>query len=217
MTPVLVKICGLCRPEDAVTAVRAGATHVGVIRVPGASRWRPAETAMAVLDAAAGTRRVGVFADADRATILNEASSLGLDVVQLHGEESPEEVAALRAAGLEVWKVVKPESVEGLLDYAARYAAADLLLVEGVSARGVGGIGARFDDEAVAAARDLLPPGTRLGLAGGLTPNDVGAAIRRLRPELVDVSSGVEGRLGEKDAEKVRVFVDEAMRAAEGA
>lgn len=211
---MLVKICGLCRPEDAALAADAGATHVGVIRVPGASRWRPAEIALAVLDAAVGASRVGVFADADRATMLEESRRLRLDVVQLHGDEPPAAVKALRETGVEVWKVVKPADVDGLLDAAARYADADLLLVEGGSARGLGGVGARFAREAVAAARDRLPPTTRLGLAGGLTPDDVGEAIRRFRPALVDVSSGVEARVGEKDEDRVRAFVARALGAS---
>lgn len=210
---MLVKICGLCRPEDAALAADAGATHAGVIRVAGASRWRPAEVALAVLDAAAGASRVGVFADADRATMLEESRRLRLDAVQLHGGESPAVVRALRDAGLEVWKVVKPADVDALLHAAARYADADLLLVEGSSARGLGGVGARFDREAVAAARDRLPATMRLGLAGGLTPEDVGEAVRRFRPTLVDVSSGVEARVGEKDEERVRAFVARALEA----
>ncbi|HUE77256.1 MAG TPA: hypothetical protein VMM83_04880 [Longimicrobiales bacterium] len=210
---MLVKICGLCRPHDAAVAADAGATHAGVIRVPGAARWRPPEAARAVLDAAPGVRRVGVFADAGRVAILAEASSLRLDVIQLHGDEPPEAVAALRSAGLEVWKAVKPTGADALLEAAGRYAEADLLLVDGASPRGMGGVGARFDRAALSATRDRLPPDTRLGLAGGLGPDDVGEAIRRFRPALVDVSSGVESRVGEKDEDRVRAFVAHALEA----
>ena len=208
-----VKVCGLCRPEDAAVAVAAGATHAGVIRVPGTPRWRPAAGARAVLDAAAGARRVGVFADAAVAAVLAEAGSLGLDVVQLHGEEAPAEVESLRAAGLEVWKVVKPGDGAALAAAASRYAGADLLLLEGASGRGTGGVGARLDWGALAAARERLPAGTRVGVAGGLTPANVAEAVASLRPSLVDVSSGVESAPGEKDAARVRAFVAAALEA----
>ncbi|HUG39891.1 MAG TPA: phosphoribosylanthranilate isomerase [Longimicrobiales bacterium] len=209
-----IKICGLCRPEDAALAVSAGATHAGVVRVPGTPRWRPIERARAVLDAAAGGRRVGVFADAEPEMIRGEAESLMLDVVQLHGDETPAEIVVLKEAGLEIWKVVKPADGRAVLDAATRYAAADLLLLEGTSARGRGGVGARFDWAAVAAVRDRLPAGLRLGVAGGLWPGNVEEAVARLRPALVDVSSGVEGWPGEKDAARVRDFVARARAAA---
>ena len=209
-----IKVCGLCRPRDAAWAAEAGATHAGVIRVPGTPRFRALDEARQVLDAAAGLRRVGVFADTDSTVLLEEAAALGLDVAQLHGDEDPGVVDALRAAGLEVWKVVKPADGPALLAAASRYAGADLLLVEGTSDRGAGGVGARFDWEAMAAVRDRLPAGTRLGAAGGLTPENVARAIRRLRPDLVDVSSGVEASPGVKDERRVRAFI--AAAVAEG-
>lgn len=209
-----IKICGLCRPRDARLAASAGATHAGVIRIAGAARWRPLDVARAVLDDAEGLRRVGVFADTGRAAILEEAAALGLDVVQLHGGESAEEVVALKAEGLEVWKVVKPGDGAALLDAAARYRAADLLLVEGSSQAGLGGVGARFDWEVVAVTLGALPPGTRIGVAGGLSPENVTEAVRRFRPALVDVSSGVERSRGEKDPVRVGSFVTRARAAA---
>lgn len=209
-----VKICGLCRPGDAAVAAAAGATHGGVIRVPGAARWRPLATAREVLDAGAGLRRVGVFVDTAVEAVEAEAESLGLDVVQLHGTESASEVEALRRSGLEVWKVVKPGDAAGVLDAVSRYAAADLLLLEGASDAGAGGVGAGFDWRILEEALQSLTAGTRVGVAGGLTPANVAEAVRRLRPSLVDVSSGVEGAPGEKDEERVRAFVARA-RAAE--
>lgn len=210
-----IKICGLCRVEDAAFAAEAGATHAGVIRVPGTPRWRPLEEARAVLGAAAGLRRVGVFAGGDAAALRAEAASLELDVVQLHGDATPSLIVHLKGAGLEVWKVVKPADGEALLRAASRWADADLLLLEGSSPRGLGGVGARFDWAAVGAARERLPAGVRLGVAGGLEPGNVAEAVARLRPALVDVSSGVEAAVGEKDAGRVRAFVTRARAAAE--
>lgn len=206
-----IKICGVCDPVDASYAVAAGASHVGMIRVPGSRRTRPLALAREVAAAAAGARRVGVFADAADAVITEEAESLGLEVIQLHGAEAPERVQALAGRGRAIWKVVKPRSAADLLAAAARYRSADLLLVEGWSPRGEGGMGARFPWDEVESAVEELPEGTVLGVAGGLTPDNVAEAVRRFRPALVDVSSGVETAPGHKDPGLVRAFV-EAVR-----
>jgi phosphoribosylanthranilate isomerase len=217
VTPRLpdVKICGVCDPADAALAVEAGASHVGVIRVPGSRRTRPLRLARSVCVAASGARKVGVYVDASVATILREAKELGLDVIQLHGREEPARIGLLAAEGYEVWKVVKPDRAEELLDAAARYREADMLLVEGRSSRGHGGVGARFPWAEIAAAVDRVPAGTLLGVGGGLSPDNVAAAVRRFRPTLVDVSSGVEGEPGRKDPERVRAFIAAARRAGE--
>ena len=211
-----VKVCGVCDPGDAAYAVAAGATHVGVIRVPGSRRARPLAVAREVAAAAAGARRVGVYVDAPESTILREAESLGLDVIQLHGGEGPERVAALAERGYEVWKVVKPARGSDLLVAAERFGSADLILVEGHSEEGHGGVGARFPWDDVAEVLDALPPGTALGVGGGLTPENVVEAVRRFRPRLVDVSSGVELEVGRKDRALVRSFIA-AARSRGGA
>ncbi|MGK7311794.1 MAG: phosphoribosylanthranilate isomerase [Candidatus Longimicrobiales bacterium M2_2A_002] len=208
-----VKICGVCDPVDAAMAVQAGATHIGVIRVPGSRRTRPADVVRDVCEAAAGARRVGVYVDATVATILRETESLGLDVVQLHGAEPADVIDALSVRGLEVWKVVKPVRAGELLEAADRYRAADLILAEGRSDQGHGGVGARLPWDEVAGAVADLPNGTRLGVGGGLTPGNVGAAVRRFRPVLVDVSSGVESEPCRKDPAVVRAFVAAAREA----
>ncbi len=211
-----VKICGVCDPRDAEVAVQAGATHVGVIRVPGSRRTRPLSMARDVCAAATGALKVGVYVDASMATILREADVLGLDVIQLHGQEEPDRIEGLTLHDLEVWKVLKPVRAEELLRASRQYSAADLLLVEGRSDRGHGGVGARFPWAEIAAATDRLPPGTLLGVGGGLTPDNVEQAVRRFRPALVDVSSGVERETGRKDPDRVRAFVESARRAGAG-
>lgn len=211
--PPDVKICGICDPADAVLAVEAGATYIGVVRVPGSRRTRSSGIARDVCAAATGARKVGVYVDAPIATILREAESFGLDVIQLHGEEGPERLDALTARGYEVWKVVKPLRAEELIAAARRYRGADLLLVEGRSDLGHGGVGARFPWGEVAAAVDRVPAGTLLGVGGGLTPENVAGAVRRFRPTLVDVSSGVEREPCRKDADRLRRFVAAARSA----
>ena len=214
MTPIpSVKICGVCDPSDAALAVEAGASHIGVIRVAGSRRTRSVGVARSVCEAAAGARTVGVYVDTSTARILQEAVELGLDVIQLHGRETPDQVEALRREGLEVWKAVKPERAEELLAAAERYAGVDLILAEGRSPRGHGGVGARFPWDEVAAAVDRLPEGTRLGVGGGLNQGNVASAVRRFRPALVDVSSGVESEPCRKDPEQVRAFIAAAHAA----
>lgn len=208
-----VKICGICDPGDAALAVEAGATHIGVIRVPGSRRTKPLGIAREICEVVVGALRVGVYVDAPMATILREADVLGLDVIQLHGTESPEQVNTLSARGYEVWKVVKPVRAEELLEAARRYRSADLLLVEGRSERDHGGVGARFPWGEVAAAVERLPVGTLLGVGGGLTPENVAAAVRRFHPTLVDVSSGVESEVCRKDRDRVRMFIAAARSA----
>ena len=208
-----VKICGVCDPADAAMAVEAGASHIGVIRVPDSRRTRPVDVARSICEAAVGARTVGVYVDAPVATILRDVDALGLDVIQLHGHEPADQIPALAEKGLEVWKVVKPERAEELLEAADRYALADMILVEGRSPRGHGGVGARFPWDEVAPAVGGLPPGTTLGVGGGLDPGNVARAVRRFRPALVDVSSGVESEPCRKDAARVRSFIAAAHRA----
>ncbi|MFW6079436.1 MAG: phosphoribosylanthranilate isomerase [Gemmatimonadota bacterium] len=210
-----VKICGLCRPEDARAAADAGADWTGVILAPGGRRSRTPEQARAILDAARGAGRVGVFVDADVEEAGGIAVRLRLDVIQLHGGESPERVAAIREAGRwRVWKAVRPRDHAELRDAIARFAdVADALLLDGWSARAAGGTGTRFPWRVVEEERDAWPDGVRLVVAGGLTPATVVGAVRRLRPDAVDVSSGVERRVGRKDADLVRAFVRRARSA----
>jgi phosphoribosylanthranilate isomerase len=216
IVPVLpdVKICGVCDASDAAEAVAAGATHVGVVRIPMNRRMRPLGVTRGVCAAAAGARRVGVYADASTATILREVGALGLDVVQLHGREDPGRVEVLVGRGVEVWKTVRPERAEDLLEAARRYASADVLLVEGRSELSPWAAAPRFRWGEVAAAVDRLPPGTLLGVAGGLTPENVGQAVRRFRPTVVDVSAGVESTVGRKDPVLVAEFIRSARRSA---
>lgn len=209
-----VKICGVCDPSDAAESVAAGATHIGVVRVPVSRRMRPLGVARAVCAAATGALRVGVYTDASAVTILREVSTLGLDVVQLHGQEAPERVETLVDRGVEVWKTVKPTRAEDLLEAAHRYAAADLLLVAGRSDLGPWSSGRRVRWGEVAAAVDRLPTGTLLGVSGGLTPENVGQAVRRFRPSVVDVCAGVESEVGRKDPVLVAEFIRRARSSA---
>jgi phosphoribosylanthranilate isomerase len=212
---VEVKICGLTRQADALAAGRAGARYGGVILAPGGPRSVDGEGARRVFEGS-GLRRCGVFVDEPLESLLDLAAHIGLDVVQLHGEEEPEVAAAIRAAGpYEVWKAVRPRDAAEFVAAVERHAAtADGLLLDGWSAAARGGTGARFPWEAVAERRGVLPGGVRLIVAGGLDPENVERAVELLRPDVVDVSSGVEASPGVKDHKSIMAFVAAAQGTA---
>lgn len=210
-----VKVCGVCRPEDAAAAAAAGADLLGVILDAASARRRGAGEAAAIYQAAGGVQRAGVFADAPVEAVIAAAASLGLDVVQLHGDELADDVERIRAGGpWSVWKALRPRAADELLRGIDAYAGlVDGLLVDGWSATAAGGSGVRAPWTELRAARDQVPAHVRFILAGGLTAANVGAAIAALKPDVVDVSSGVEHALGEKSAEAMRAFVAAARGA----
>lgn len=208
MTTPDVKICGLTRAEDAALAAAAGAAFGGVILAPGGKRSRtPAEAA--ALFAGLPLRRVGVFVDAGADELRRAADAAGLHVLQLHGDEDPSLLLSLRAEGRwRLWKAVRPRSGAEFLAALDRYApVVDALLLDGYSPTAHGGTGARFPWEEVAKHRAALPAGIGLAVAGGLSPANVARAVAMLRPDVVDVSSGVESAPGIKEPGAVRAFV----------
>jgi phosphoribosylanthranilate isomerase len=202
-----VKVCGLMRHEDAAVAADAGARWLGVILAPGFRRSVTADDARIILQSFP-VRRVGVFVDAHELILRSVAEKAGVDVLQLHGDESPDFAFRMREAGWEVWKAVRARDADDFSAAAARYAGSvDALLVDGYTPDTHGGAGVRFDWHAVAARLGELPSGMRLVAAGGLRPENVADAVRILRPHAVDVSSGVESMPGRKDPQAVREFV----------
>lgn len=201
-----VKVCGLCRSEDARVAADAGAAWIGVILAPGRSRSRTVAQAGVIFDGAAA-RRVGVFVDASADEIAEAADALSLDAVQLHGDESPAEVERLRRlVACEIWKAVRVrDAAAGMADASLYADTVDAVLLDGWSPVAHGGAGVRFDWSAAAAAG--APAGVRLIVAGGLAPENVAEAVALLHPSIVDVSSGVESAPGVKSAERIHAFV----------
>lgn len=209
--PPAVKVCGLTRREDAVTADEAGAAYLGAILAPG---YRRSVTpgAAGVIFRSLQARRVGVFVDADGDLLLSAAAEAGLHVVQLHGDEPPELADRVRRAGYEAWKAVRVRGMDDVREAARRYAGSvDALLLDGYDPSAAGGTGTRFDWLQIAALRSELH-GMRLVAAGGLRPDNVAEAARILRPDAVDVSSGVESAPGIKDPAAVQAFI-RAVRA----
>jgi len=210
-----IKICGVMRPDDALAAARAGADAIGLVFYPGAKRCVSVETAWRILHALpAFVSPVALFVDQDVDEIRQIAGQLGVRHVQLHGDESPATVAALREftvlkalrAGrqtlqpeLEFWR----EAMESL----------ELANLQGfvleTHGGATGGTGVENDWEGIAAlqkagAFEKLPS---IIAAGGLRPENVAGVVRLLRPYAVDVSSGVEACFGEKSAARIAEFV----------
>ncbi len=206
-----VKICGLTSARDARMAREAGADLVGAVLVPESPRAVGAERAREIADAA-GRPLVLVVADRGLEELVHLAAQSGAAALQLHGSESPEFVRRLRErTGLELWKAVRVRSREEFDSALEQWSVeVELILLDGWSARALGGTGTRFPWELLEARRDAVRPGTRIGVAGGLGPENVGDAVSRMSPDLVDVSSGVESRPGVKDPERLRAFIEAA-------
>jgi phosphoribosylanthranilate isomerase len=203
-----IKICGICRRQDALAADALGVDYLGVVLTPGFRRSVLPSEGASILEGV-GATRVAVVVDASAHEVADWAGAVSAGVVQLHGSETPELARELRAQGdWRIWKALRarsPEDVTGTLDTFGTLV--DGLLLEGWREGVVGGGGARLDLERFSAAREEVPDELDLILAGGLTPESVGAAVARFRPDVVDVSSGVEARPREKDPDLLRRFV----------
>ncbi len=207
MTAVLVKICGITRLEDGLAAARLGADWLGFNFWPRSRRYLPpADAAPIVAALPPGVVPVGVFVDPSRDELLAAIRDSGVRAVQLHGDEPPELCASLPVP------VVKGLRVRDARDLAAlaAYEVQGFLLDSATP--GYGGSGTPFDWSLAVAAAATVP----IWLAGGLTPENVGEAVRRVRPFGVDVASGVESAPGVKDLARVEAFIRNA-KAAGGA
>lgn len=208
-----VKICGLGRREDVLAAEEAGADYLGFVLSAGFGRSVD-PTGAGALVAGARASRVAVVVNESPDAAAGLAEAIGADVIQLHGAEEPDVLRALRDRGeWRLWKAVRARSLADVEEAAKRYAGiADALLVEGwhEGPPGRGGARVTLDPPSV---RGTIPPGMGFVLAGGLDPESVEDAIRLFRPDVVDVSSGVEASLGVKDPELVRAFVEAARTA----
>ena len=206
-----IKICGITTPEDAVTARDLGADYLGMILSAGFPRSiLPDEAVDIGLVAEAPLVAVLVGESLDEAERI--AGLSGATVVQLHGEEDRDYAEDLRRRGKwTIWKAVRvrdPADVTRAVE--AFGTCVDGLLLDGWHPDRPGGSGASFSWEGVQVLRDRIPHDLRVIAAGGLTPRNVAEAIQALRPDIVDVSSGVELHVGRKDPELIRAFVRNA-------
>jgi phosphoribosylanthranilate isomerase len=202
-----VKICGLTRPEDVALACALGASYVGLNFSSVSPRRVALGSARELADAAGGAVRVGVFVDESEEEVARAVELARLDWIQRHRPVSRAEAQRLPRPLLAVVHVGHGGPAE-LPEGVAPFCRAVLFDTAGGAAPG--GTGAAFDWRQVASRR----PGPPVFLAGGLTPENVGAAIAMVRPDGVDVASGVEFEPGRKDPDRLRRFF-EAVREAD--
>ncbi|WP_137972534.1 phosphoribosylanthranilate isomerase [Pseudomonas sp. F(2018)] len=205
MTAVRVKICGITRVEDALAAAAAGADAIGLVFYAKSPRAVGIEQARAIIAALPPfVTTVGLFVDIECDELQRILSSVPLDLLQFHGDESPEQCESINRPYIKALRVKAGDDIAAQVN---RYPGAKGILldtyVEGVP----GGTGEAFD-------WSLVPEGLSkpVILAGGLHADNVASAVARVRPYAVDVSGGVEASKGIKDAEKIAAFI----RAARG-
>jgi phosphoribosylanthranilate isomerase len=201
-----VKICGLTSVADAQAAAAAGADMIGLMFYEGSPRYITLPQAVEIARSLPPfVLRVGVFVNPDEAQVIEAIAACGLNLLQFHGDESSEFCTQFGLMSMKALRVRDAESIAALEHYQT-----DAFLLDAYSKAGLGGTGEKFNwDLAIAAKRFGKP----VFLAGGLTPENVAAAVRQVQPFAVDVSSGVESAPGRKDPAKMRAFI-EAVRGA---
>ncbi|WP_374418297.1 phosphoribosylanthranilate isomerase [Novosphingobium arvoryzae] len=206
MTGPAIKICGIASPAALDAVIAARADHAGLVFFPPSPRNVTLADAAALGARAAGRiGRVGLFVDADDALLADAVSAASLDAIQLHGKETPQRAAELRARfGIPVWKALSIASADDVARAAAYVGAVDLVLFDAKTPKGTlpGGMGLSFDWSLLTAWKAPCA----WGLAGGLSADNVAEAVRLTGAPLVDASSGVETAPGVKDAGKIAAF-----------
>lgn len=209
MAKVKVKICGITNWTDARRAVEAGAQFLGFNFYPSSSRYiRPAVARRIIRRLPERVTMVGVFVNEPEESMLAIARRVGLDYLQLHGDEPPEQVARLKREiavikAIRVRDSFRPKQLDS-------FGRASAILLDGFDAHRHGGTGKTFNWRLARGSNGSQ----RIFLAGGLTPENVAEAIRVARPYAVDVCSGVEARPGRKDPARI-VALMWAVKAAE--
>ena len=200
-----VKICGITRVEDALAAAMSGADAIGLVFYEKSPRHvSVAQAAQLAAALPPFVTVVGLFVNAEAAFVREVSANVPLDLLQFHGDETPEFCAQFARPYL---KVIRVKAGVDLLQCAARYSGAKGLLLDAHVEGIVGGTGASFD-------WTLIPKRLPLPviLSGGLHAENVAAAIKQVQPYAVDVSSGVEAGKGIKDAAKIAAFINEVKQ-----
>ena len=198
---VKVKICGVTNLEDALAAVDAGADALGFMFYEPSPRNVPVKVAAGIIRRLPPfIAKVGVFVNATEETVRMTVRECGLDTLQFHGDEPPEFCA--KFSPLKVYKAFRIQNLESLQPLPAHKT--DAWLLDGFAPDNLGGTGAKFNWDLAVEAKKL---GGLIILAGGLTPENISEAVRKVQPYAVDVSSGVESSPGKKDHAKLRRFI----------
>jgi phosphoribosylanthranilate isomerase len=196
---VRVKICGITSLDDALVAVDAGADALGFVFYGKSPRYITPQSASRIIMALPPfVQTVGLFVNSESGIVNELADSCGLDLVQLHGDEPPDYcnlierrvIKALRVRGRDSLEIIGSYKVSGIL-------------LDAYSPDAYGGTGKSFNWDIAREVADRF----WIILAGGLTPDNVGEAVKSVRPYAVDVSSGVESAPGIKDSDKIREFI----------
>lgn len=197
---VKVKICGITSVGDGLAAAEAGADMIGLMFYERSPRQVSFATAAEISRALSPfIVKVGVFVNPDEDTVMRAIGECGVTLLQFHGEETPAFCSQFGVMSMKAFRVRDADSLLALPNYAT-----DAFLLDAYSPDAHGGTGAKFNWEL---ALDAKKNGRPIFLAGGLTPENVGAAVRQVQPFGVDVSSGVESAPGKKDHAKVKNFI----------
>ncbi|SPE62888.1 N-(5'-phosphoribosyl)anthranilate isomerase [Verrucomicrobia bacterium] len=204
--PVLVKICGITNLPDGLSAAQAGADALGFVFWDQSPRSVSVETAAAIIhELPAQIVKVGVFVDAPEEEVFRAAGQCGLNVLQFHGSEPPEYCGQFGLMSMKAFRIQDAASLNALPEYHT-----DAWLLDACAPGKPGGTGESFNWDLAVQAKKWNRP---IFLAGGLTPENVAEAVRKVQPYAVDVSSGVERAPGKKDHDKVKAFVQAAKKA----
>ena len=202
--PVRVKVCGITRMDDALKAVEFGVDAVGFIFFRESPRYiSPEDAGKIISELPPFVATVGVFVNESSAVISAVRDIAGIDTIQLHGDE-PDDLCSLWPRVIKAFRVKDFKDIEPLKRYNV-----SAYLLDTYSRESFGGTGQVFDWDIAVEAGKFGP----VILSGGLTPDNIGDAVRQVRPFAVDVSSGVEAEKGLKDADKVRAFIQKAKSA----
>ena len=210
-----IKICGTTNLEDALTAVDAGADALGFVFYEKSPRKIDPEAAGKITaKLPASIEKVGVFVEEPVEKILLTVAQAGLTAAQLHGDQYLESLQLKSARDLKVFLVVPAKNLSSTDWLKGKGLGVNAVFFDSGTPQLPGGTGKAFDWNSAAPAIEAISKDANVVVAGGLTPANVGEAIRILKPWGVDVASGVEARPGKKDPKKVRAFI-EAVRQAD--
>jgi phosphoribosylanthranilate isomerase len=205
---VVVKICGITNAADGIAAAESGADILGFVFCEASPRFIKVQAAAKIIrQLPPFIVKAGVFVDAPSDLVVRAIGESGLNLLQFHGNETPEYCAQFGLMSMKAFRIRDQASLEHLKEYST-----EAWLLDSYAPDRVGGTGEKFNWDLAREARSLGRP---IFLAGGLTPLNVAQAIEHVRPYGVDVSSGVEAVPGKKDHAKVRDFIAAAKRVAQ--